>query len=114
MKALLIALGAGVGAPSRYVIDNYVKKLHKSLIPYETLGINTVGSFILGLVIHNHGNYSLIIGTGFASSFTTWSTLAYEQHTLLQSRHYSKALFYILLTLIMGVGAAALGVALSL
>ena len=55
---LLIALGAGIGAPARYVVDKQVKKLHRSLIPLETLGINTVGSFILGMTAHY--NLSLI------------------------------------------------------
>ena len=55
MRALLIALGAGIGAPARYLIDKEVKKIHRSLIPLETLAINTVGSFVLGLTIRSNG-----------------------------------------------------------
>ena len=39
MRALLIALGAGIGAPARYLIGKEVKKIHRSLIPLETLAI---------------------------------------------------------------------------
>ena len=113
MRAILVALGAGLGAPSRYIIDIYVKKIHRSLIPIETLLINTAGSFILGLMLSTHGNSALIIGTGFAGAFTTWSTFAIEEHRLMRNNHYQKASSYLFLTLICGVAAAACGVALT-
>ena len=113
VRAILVALGAGVGAPLRYLIDQRVKQIHKSLIPVETLLINTVGSFILGLMINNHGNWQLIIGTGFAGAFTTWSTFAIETHHLIMHHHQKKAMMYLVLTLLLGIGAAALGVFLT-
>jgi CrcB protein len=106
---LLIALGAGVGAPARYLVDQKVKKLHRSLIPIETLGINTVGSFILGLTVHYNHNIGFLIGTGFAGAFTTWSTFAVETHHLIKKNHHGKAYLYLALTLVLGIGAAAIG-----
>ena len=106
---LLIALGAGVGAPARYLVDQKVKKLHRSLIPIETLGINTVGSFILGLTVHYNHNIGFVIGTGFAGAFTTWSTFAVEAHHLIKKNHRGKAYLYLALTLVLGIGAAAIG-----
>jgi CrcB protein len=106
---LLIALGAGVGAPARYLVDQKVKKLHRSLIPIETLGINTVGSFILGLTVHYNHNIGFVIGTGFAGAFTTWSTFAVEAHHLIKRNHRGKAYLYLALTLVLGIGAAAIG-----
>jgi CrcB protein len=113
MRALLVALGAGVGAPLRFVIDHKVKKHHRSLIPLETLLINTIGSFVLGLVVNSHGNTLLIFGTGFAGAFTTWSTFAVETHHLLQHKQHAKAAMYLGLTLVLGISAAALGVKLA-
>ena len=112
MRGILVALGAGVGAPSRYLIDKYIKTTHKSFIPWETLLINVVGSFILGLVIKSGGNSTLIFGTGFAGAFTTWSTFAVETHELFGQRHHRMAFAYVGLTLVLGIAAAALGNAL--
>ena len=113
MRALLIALGAGVGAPLRYVLDQKVKKHHRSLIPFETLLINTVGSFVLGLTVLSNQNTILIVGTGFAGAFTTWSTFAVETHHLFDHQHRAKAWLYLALTLLFGVSAAWLGVTLT-
>ncbi len=110
MRAIWIALGAGIGAPLRFVIDQEVKKLHRSLIPLETLIINTAGSFILGLMLNSHGRWPLLMGTGFAGAFTTWSTFAIEEHHLLKHKQEKQALLYLVLTLVSGISAAGLGV----
>jgi CrcB protein len=109
VRGLFIALGAGIGAPSRYLIDKFIKQSHSSLIPFETLLVNILGSFVLGLVINSHGAVLLIFGTGFAGAFTTWSTFALEAHTLFDKKHHLAAWRYLILTLVLGVGAAALG-----
>jgi CrcB protein len=106
---LLIALGAGIGAPARYVVDKQVKKLHRSLIPLETLGINTVGSFILGMTAHYNHSIGYLLGTGFAGAFTTWSSFAVEAHHLIKEDHKIKAYLYLALTLVLGISAAAIG-----
>jgi len=106
---LLISLGAGIGAPSRYLIDKAVKKAHRSLIPFETLGINTVGSFVLGYTVHQSHAVGYLIGTGFAGAFTTWSTFAVEEHHLIKKNHKATAYLYLALTLVLGISAAAIG-----
>jgi fluoride exporter len=111
VRGLYIALGAGIGAPSRYILDSYVKRIHSSLIPVETLLINVLGSFVLGVVITSHENISLIFGTGFAGAFTTWSTFAIEAHNLFDKKHYKMAWLYLALTLVLGISAAAIGAA---
>lgn len=108
-KELLIALGAGVGAPARYLIDQTIKKWHRSMIPVETLAINTLGSFVLGLTAHQNQSVFFILGIGFAGAFTTWSAFALEAHHMIKKNHRSKAYLYLALTLVMGISAAALG-----
>ena len=109
MRELLISLGAGVGAPARYLVDKHLKKLHSVNLPIETLLINIVGSFVLGFTVHRSADISYLVGTGFAGAFTTWSTFMVEVHDLFQRRKQLRALVYLALTLALGIAAAALG-----
>jgi CrcB protein len=109
MRALLISLGAGLGAPLRYVIDKNLRSTRKNQLPIETLLINILGSFVLGVTVHRSANIGYLFGTGFAGAFTTWSAFAIETHELFKGAKHRTALLYLLLTLVLGVGAAALG-----
>ncbi|GIF15242.1 hypothetical protein Ate01nite_52740 [Actinoplanes teichomyceticus] len=51
MTALLVALGAAVGAPLRYLTDRYVQARYGAGFPWGTLAVNVTGSLILGLVL---------------------------------------------------------------
>jgi len=109
VRELLISLGAGVGAPARYLVDKHLKKLHSVNLPIETLLINIVGSFVLGFTVHRSADISYLVGTGFAGAFTAWSTFMVEVHDLFQRRKQLRALVYLALTLALGIAAAALG-----
>ena len=109
MRALLISLGAGIGAPLRYLIDKYLRGGRKNLIPVETLLINIAGSFVLGITVHRSADIGFLFGTGFAGAFTTWSAFALESHDLFKSKKHGIAWSYLVLTLVLGVSAAALG-----
>ncbi len=113
MRVLLITVGAGVGAPLRYLIDKNLRNTRNNLLPIETLLINVLGSFVLGYTVHRSANFGYLFGTGFAGAFTTWSAFALETHDLFKSRKHWVAWSYLALTLILGVSAAALGNALT-
>ncbi len=113
MNSFLLVVGAGIGAPARYLIDKFLSAKHSSYLPLQTLFINTLGSFVLGLVIHSNKSLLLLFGTGFAGAFTTWSTFALESHYLVKQKRHQHAVGYLILTLIFGLLAAALGIWLS-
>jgi CrcB protein len=48
MTLLLVALGAVVGAPLRYLTDRFIQKRHDTIFPSGTLTINVAGSLIMG------------------------------------------------------------------
>ena len=79
MKALLVALGAGLGAPARYLLDQMIPKAKG--IPWATLLVNTLGSFILGWIILRGTSWSLLLGTGFAGALDRKSTRLNSSHT---------------------------------
>ena len=47
MIALYVALGAAIGAPARFLIDQYFRKFTSK--PIGTFTVNIVGSFLIGL-----------------------------------------------------------------
>jgi CrcB protein len=77
--ALLVALGAAVGAPARYLVDRSVRR--RVGAPWGTVAVNVAGSFVLGLLVARtggSGGWYLAVGTGFCGALTTYSTFAYE------------------------------------
>lgn len=74
MTALLVAAGAAVGAPLRYLLGHYLDEE----FPTGTLLANLAGSFLLGLfsAMSLSGEALALLGTGFCGAFTTYSAFA--------------------------------------
>ena len=79
---VLVALGGAAGAVLRYIIQSMVEP---DSAPYATLGVNLVGSLLLGVLfgviaagtVVSEGSM-ILIGTGLLGAFTTMSTFAME------------------------------------
>lgn len=115
MTLLLVALGAAIGAPLRYLTDRAVQTRHDSVFPWGTLGVNAVGSLLLGVLVGLPADTALmaLAGTGFCGALTTYSTFSYETLRLAQegARWYAAA--NVLAGLTVGLGAAFCGVAVT-
>ncbi|MFI7672446.1 fluoride efflux transporter CrcB [Actinophytocola sp. NPDC049390] len=112
MTAVLVFLGAAVGAPLRYLTDRLVQSRHDSLFPWGTLTVNVVGSLVLGVLAGAgaavpHGVLALV-GVGFCGALTTYSTFSYETLRLAEQRAYVHAAANVVVTLVAGLGAAFL------
>jgi CrcB protein len=82
---LLVAVGGFAGATCRFLVDGALP----AGFPWGTLAVNVAGSFLLGVLLYENrlvGVLSpetrLVLGTGFLSSFTTYSTFAVETSAL--------------------------------
>jgi len=104
MKLAYFLIGAGIGAPVRYVIDNYFRTNFK--FPAGILIVNVFGSFILGLVINNETNLSFLL-FGFCGALTTWSAFALDLFD--QRRQVRSFTVNLLSNYSLGVLAALLG-----
>ncbi|MFI7426298.1 fluoride efflux transporter CrcB [Micromonospora sp. NPDC049836] len=115
MTALLIVLGAALGAPLRYLTDRAVQARHDSPVPFGTLTVNVAGSLLLGLVAALPADPAVtaLLATGFCGALTTWSTLSYETLRLRRAGNRRLALAYPLASIAAGLAAATVGYALA-
>ncbi|HEY3506838.1 MAG TPA: fluoride efflux transporter CrcB [Actinocatenispora sp.] len=115
MTVLLVALGAAVGAPLRYLVDRAVQARHDSVFPWGTFTVNLAGSYLLGLLAGGAqaapGPVMALAGTGLCGALTTYSTFSYETLRLLTTRARGLAVLNVLASLAGGLGAAYAGLA---
>jgi CrcB protein len=119
VSLLLVIGGAAVGAPLRYLSDRAIQSRHDTVFPWGTLAVNVIGSLILGVVTGavTAGGASpqvqLAVGTGFCGALTTYSTFSYETLRLLEDDARLFAVANVVASIVAGLGAAFLGVAIS-
>jgi len=112
---LLVMLGAALGAPSRWLLDQSIQTRWERVFPLGTFTINVTGSFLLGallgLAAHGTASRELIAlaGTGFCGGFTTWSTFGYETIRLTEDGARLQAALNAALSLTVGLLASAAG-----
>ncbi|MPZ84406.1 MAG: fluoride efflux transporter CrcB [Actinophytocola sp.] len=112
MTAVLVFLGAMVGAPLRYLTDRLVQSRHDSLFPWGTFGVNLVGCLVLG-ALTGAGTalpqpVLALVGTGCCGALTTHSTFSYETLRLADRKAYFYAAMNVTVSVIAGLGAALL------
>ena len=114
MTALLVVVGAVVGAPLRYLTDLFVQSRHDTVFPWGTLTVNAAGSLVLGAVA---GGVSVggpawmlpLLGTGFCGALTTFSTFGFETLRLVEEGSLVEGLLNVLASLLVGFVACAGG-----
>lgn len=109
--ALLVALGAAVGASLRLLVGHWLRVGLRATPAAGTLCVNLIGSFVLGLLTGAAvtGDWLALVGVGFCGALTTFSTLALEIWDAAQDERPRQAATLMLLHLVLGLGAAWLG-----
>lgn len=77
----IVMLGAAVGGGLRFLVTHYTNEhSHYTGFPIGTLFVNTVGCFLVALILTRETNdaWRLLLTTGFCGGFTTFSAFAYE------------------------------------
>jgi len=115
MTLLMVALGAAVGAPARYLADRAVQRRHDGLMPWGTISVNVVGSFVLGALTGAGGAVSpavlALLGSGFCGALTTYSTFSFETWRLIEERAYGHAVANVMVSVAAGMAAVVAGFA---
>jgi len=76
VTGLLVALGAAVGAPLRYLAGRVLD----GRVHWGTLLVNLAGSAMLGALVGAavDGHWLALLGTGFCGGLTTYSAFAVQ------------------------------------
>ena len=115
VRVLLISAGAVLGANARYWLGVLFARVVAPGFPWATLTINVTGSLLLGGFIGwsarqmPHPGWSLVIAVGFCGAYTTFSTFGYELFAMLQENDAGQAVAYVAASVLLGLGAVALG-----
>jgi CrcB protein len=116
-----VALGGSVGSVLRFFSNHYFAMWFGTTFPYGTLFVNVAGSLWLGFVgtlaLNKAGlfdpNVRLLLTTGFAGGFTTFSSLAFETMALYQGGSLALALGNVAGNVILGMLGLILGIYLA-
>ena len=114
---ILVGVGSCIGGIARYLTQLLVQKHYPSSIPFGTLTVNISGCFIIGILyaLADRGNMlspamRLLLATGFCGGFTTFSSFAYENISLMRDGEFLYTSLYILLSVVIGLLAVWLGI----
>ena len=112
-----VAIGGAIGAALRLGLDTLVPH-GDDAFPVSTLAINTIGAFALGLIVARVWPLAPAwvragLGAGLLGTFTTFSAVAVSLVSLSAAGEWMLALAYLAATLLLGLGAAALGLRLG-
>jgi CrcB protein len=111
MTALLVGLGGVCGVMARYGIGRATFH-HTDALLWSTVGINIVGSFLLGLLAAEHWfsrDVREAVGVGFLGGFTTFSTFSVQVVLDADAGEPWRAGAYLLLSVVGGIAAATCG-----
>ena len=114
MTTLLVAVGGLGGVLARYGIGRLT--LHSEALLWSTVGINVVGSFLLGLLVGTSWFSRDVregLGVGFLGGFTTFSTFSVQIVTEADAGKAATAALYLAASVVGGLAAAAAGYALG-
>ena len=119
-QVLAIAGGGAVGAVLRYWLSSGVYTLTGRGLPYGTLVVNVLGSLVMGflyiwLLERMPGGVAVraFLLVGLLGAFTTFSTFSLETLNLMEAGQIARAVLNTLLSVVLCVAAAALGVMLA-
>lgn len=117
MAWLWVALGGAIGAVLRFKVGALAGRNLGTALPYGTLSVNLLGSFIIGLlwVIFNQQAWAnpvlkQLFIVGVLGGFTTFSSFSLDSVLLLQQERYIAAFSYVSVSLLGCLAATAVGI----
>jgi len=116
----IIGSGSFLGGVARYLTARAVQNSFVSSFPFGTMAVNLLGCLLIGLIfgISERTNiisdeWRIFLTVGFCGGFTTFSTFANENMTLLRDGNFFYFALYTGLSVFLGLVAVFFGNALT-
>lgn len=113
---LLVGVGGFLGATARYLITEVAKRWLGATLPWGTLAVNGIGSFLVGYLLTLgveaspiSVEFRLLVITGLLGGLTTFSALSYETIALFRQGAVWLGATNLALNLLAGLAAVWLG-----
>ncbi|EKD31987.1 MAG: hypothetical protein ACD_77C00202G0005 [uncultured bacterium] len=113
---LIIGTGSFIGGVSRFLASRYIQNTVISGFPYGTLFVNVLGCLLIGIFygMAERGNFMsaemrLFLTVGFCGGFTTFSTFASENLSLLKDGNFFYFALYTALSVFLALMATYFG-----
>ncbi len=120
LQILTIAGGGALGALGRFWMSSGVYRLLGRELPWGTLVVNTLGSFLMGLLFVLFMERSTAgpelqaaVLVGFLGAFTTFSTFSMETLALIEAGYLGRALLNLVLSVLVCLVACWVGLLLG-
>ena len=114
---LLVGLGGGLGSMVRFLCQKYVYEWHPHHFPFGTFIVNIAGCFLIGIFYALADReqwlspqWRVLLTTGFCGGFTTFSSFAFENISLLKHGEIGYLLLYTLGSVVLGIAACWAGI----
>jgi len=113
---LLVAIGGGLGAAARFLVDTWVARHNRWATPLGTVIVNVSACLLLGLLVgwalgRDAASVVAVLGVGVLGGYSTFSTASVEAARLLLAGRSQVAVAHALVMLVLGFGAAVVGIA---
>ena len=119
-RLLWICLGGAAGTGARYLLSGWALVAFGPAFPYGTIGVNVLGSFLVGLLVQIFvatpdlsPTLRLALTTGVMGGFTTYSAFNQETVRYIEDGAWRFALGNVALTLLLCLAAGFAGMALG-
>lgn len=113
---LIIGTGSFIGGVLRYLISKLIQNSMISSFPFGTFVVNILGCFLIGVIygLSERGNYistewKMFLTVGFCGGFTTFSTFANENVSMLRDGNFMSFAVYTSLSVFLGLSATYFG-----
>lgn len=113
---LIVGLGGGIGSILRYLCQKWVNESYQHNFPIATFLVNVFGCLLIGVfyALGEKGNIlspqtRLLLITGLCGGFTTFSTFAFENMSLLRTGDTFYFLLYAVGSVVLGIAAVYIG-----